>query len=534
MLAVLVASLIAAAPGSAPVAVADDPPIRIWLNNDRRFEPGDRARVEVRVEQDGYLVVLNADPEGRLRVLFPLDPGDDNFVRGGKRYELKGRGGRESFTVEAESGRGVVYAAVSRDPMHFEQFVAGDHWDYRVFSDTRADGDVEPELTELVRRMAGNSFDYDLLSYEVVGRYASSGGTVGYNDYGYSPYDPYSGGCFSCGYYGGRSSLNIQLGFGRPYFGRPYLYDPFYYDPFFYRPVGFYDPYYYDPYYYRPYVTYPYYGGRRYAGYRDRYPGYYGGGYTTPYRFKSGNRTWNGDAAADYRFRSTFQATNTVYAPLPTNAARGGQVSAPARRRSFDGTPDAVTTTRSGGTFDASREARPTRRVDGDPRTQGNAGAQRGAGTQGDPRTRQRETASWPQQVGPGATPSTGERSAEQPRRAAPPEIERGAPETARPSWPVNVGRPSEEPRRVERSNEERPQPAVRPQMETRPSERAVEPRRSEPRPTFERAPERAPEARSAPAPSRGAGARPSFGERGGESRGGGGGGGGGGGRRRG
>jgi hypothetical protein len=268
MLAVLVASLIAAAPGSSPAVVADDPPIRIWLNNDRRFEPGDRARVEVLVDRDGYLVVLHADPDGRVRVLFPVDPGDDNFVRGGKHYELKGRGGRESFTVDAGSGQGAVYAAVSRDPMHFEQFVASDHWDYRVFNDTRVDGAVETDLTEMVRRMAGNSFDYDLLSYEVVGRYASSG-AVGYNDYGYSSgysgYNPYWGGCYNCGYYGGQSGLSIQVGFGFPFFGRPYLYDPFFYDPFYYRPVGFYSPYY-------PVVSYPYYGGRRYAG-------YYGGGY---------------------------------------------------------------------------------------------------------------------------------------------------------------------------------------------------------------------------------------------------------------
>ena len=84
----------------ARAAAGDDPAIQIWISNDRRFLPGDRAKVQVRTREDGYLVVFHADPDGTLRVLFPLDPGDDNFVRGGRKYEIRGRGGRESFTVD--------------------------------------------------------------------------------------------------------------------------------------------------------------------------------------------------------------------------------------------------------------------------------------------------------------------------------------------------------------------------------------------------------------------------------------------------
>ncbi|MGH7579368.1 MAG: DUF4384 domain-containing protein, partial [Gemmatimonadales bacterium] len=79
-----------------PAASADDPPIQIWINNDGRFLRGDRAKVHVRAEDDGYLIVLHADAEGHLRVLFPIDPTDDNFVRGGKKYEVEGRGGRDA------------------------------------------------------------------------------------------------------------------------------------------------------------------------------------------------------------------------------------------------------------------------------------------------------------------------------------------------------------------------------------------------------------------------------------------------------
>src|SRR5712691_2652066 len=130
-----------------------DPPIQLWINNDRRFLPGDRAKIQVRTKDDGYLLVFHADPDGHLRVLFPLGPDDDNFVRGGKRYDVEGRGGREAFGIDGTSGRGMVYAAVSRNPFRFDGYLRGDHWDYRALAPSRLPREPESELTDLVRRM---------------------------------------------------------------------------------------------------------------------------------------------------------------------------------------------------------------------------------------------------------------------------------------------------------------------------------------------------------------------------------------------
>ncbi|HEU4682401.1 MAG TPA: DUF4384 domain-containing protein, partial [Gemmatimonadales bacterium] len=106
----LLLSGVSADPAGTP---QDDPPIQLWIN-ERRFLPSDRAKVQVRTEDDGYLIVFHVDPDGRVRVLFPIDPDKDNFVRGGKKYEVRGRGGREAFEADGK-GRGAVYAAVSRD-----------------------------------------------------------------------------------------------------------------------------------------------------------------------------------------------------------------------------------------------------------------------------------------------------------------------------------------------------------------------------------------------------------------------------------
>ena len=56
------------------VAQTDDPTVQLWISNDRRFFQSDRATVHVRTRNDGYVVVLHADPDGHLRVLPPSTP----------------------------------------------------------------------------------------------------------------------------------------------------------------------------------------------------------------------------------------------------------------------------------------------------------------------------------------------------------------------------------------------------------------------------------------------------------------------------
>jgi hypothetical protein len=193
-----------------------NPPVTVKINHDQ-FSSGERARVYVEAAQDGYLVVLHADADGRVRVLFPLDPRDDDFIRGGRRFEVRGRGDRDAFQVEGDEGSGTVLAAVSRDPLSFDAFVRNDHWDFRALggpSQTVTD-DPLAKLFDIVQRMAGDSsgrFDYDQATYVVRSyRYASR--------YGYGYDDPYH--------------FGIGLSFGYPYRFGYYnaFYDPFC-DPF--------------------------------------------------------------------------------------------------------------------------------------------------------------------------------------------------------------------------------------------------------------------------------------------------------------
>lgn len=249
MLSVLLVPLMLSglATGGVPApthANSADPAPAVRVSLDRSvYQRGDQAHVQVDIRDDGYLVVMRVSPDGLVRVLFPLDPSDDNFVRGGKSYEIVGRGGGNAFTVDADSGTGVVYAAWSAQQFQLNDFTRDGHWDYTVIGDSAMAQDPETGLTNLVGRMASAHFDYDLQTYgfqqtvaDARPNYYMDPYAYGYGGY-YDPwYDPYGYGYGYGPFYGGGF---ISIGFGGgPFFFRPYRPFPtvFFRRPFFSRP----------------------------------------------------------------------------------------------------------------------------------------------------------------------------------------------------------------------------------------------------------------------------------------------------------
>jgi hypothetical protein len=167
----LLASQAPAIPIAADRAAHTDPPVHVWFNSNGDYEFGDRAKVYAKSAQNGYLVVLRADHDGRVRALFPVDPQDDQRVKGGKKYELKGRGGREAFVADDTIGRGTVLAAYSETPFRFDEFAKDGHWDTGALSSQGRTADPEAQLRDIVQRMEPNRehFDYDVATYVVTG-----------------------------------------------------------------------------------------------------------------------------------------------------------------------------------------------------------------------------------------------------------------------------------------------------------------------------------------------------------------------------
>jgi len=142
-------------------ALPDDPPVRIWLGSGPSLASGDQAQVYVQTTTEGHLVLLHALSDGRVEVLFPADPMRDPFVNAGT-YEVP-------FVASGPEGRGMLVAALSPDPIWFDEFIHRSMWDVATLTSAGTGADPEAVLTDVVQRMLGDgSFTYDLVTYYVV------------------------------------------------------------------------------------------------------------------------------------------------------------------------------------------------------------------------------------------------------------------------------------------------------------------------------------------------------------------------------
>jgi hypothetical protein len=213
-------------------AIADARPrISVWTNTTSPYDRGDRARVYLSAETDAYVTVLRVDTDGRVRVLYPLEPWQDNFVRGGRTFEVLGRDDDNAFDVDDYPGVGYIFAVASDDPFTYDGYVRGDHWDYRTIADGRVTGDPYVALTDFASRIVGQGdWDYDITPYYVQKHYDYPR-FVCYDCHAYASYtywDPYARFCprfriemyndpyYYPYYYGGRRTVVV-----RPYRPQP-------------------------------------------------------------------------------------------------------------------------------------------------------------------------------------------------------------------------------------------------------------------------------------------------------------------------
>jgi hypothetical protein len=175
-------SIVLAAPSAAgQLAPADSgahqpPGVRIWTNHGDVYQQTERAQVFFRTERDAYVTVLRVNTDGRVRVLFPPEPGDPNLAHGGQTYTVPGVDGRNAFIVDDPPGLGYVFAVASEDPFAYEAFTANDQWSLQTvagLSDGRIHGDPYASLQALVQQImpAGYAdFGTQLLPYDVAQR----------------------------------------------------------------------------------------------------------------------------------------------------------------------------------------------------------------------------------------------------------------------------------------------------------------------------------------------------------------------------
>lgn len=199
---------------AAVLAAPADDPIRIQLSDGARYVAGDPGKVRISAREDGYLLVLQADPAGAVRVLFPVDPADDAYVAGGGSYELRDRAGRPGVVrTSTSAGRGLVFAALARGPLDLTRISENGRWRASALT-LPENADPEYALLDLAERIAGGRVAYDVASFEVFDAYDQPRGRRSY-----AP----------------AYALGLGWGWGAGPWGAPLFWDPFWgwgYSPF--------------------------------------------------------------------------------------------------------------------------------------------------------------------------------------------------------------------------------------------------------------------------------------------------------------
>lgn len=178
------------------------PYIEVWTNRDDVFRRGDKVKLYFRTDLDAYVTVFRIDTDGRVRVLFPTDPWDDNYAVGGERYQVDPRDDGYTFRVDDYPGQGYLFAVATRDPFVYDAFVRNQHWDYRLIgTNGRVTGDPYVAVGDLIAGIVPAHYEdyaYDIVPYFVEERYEYPR-FLCYDCHGYASYpywDPYAHSCF--------------------------------------------------------------------------------------------------------------------------------------------------------------------------------------------------------------------------------------------------------------------------------------------------------------------------------------------------
>jgi hypothetical protein len=98
--------------------------VYVWPDRgmDGVYYPGERINVNVEVTRDAFLILYNIDTRGRLTILFPSSPWDDNFVEAGDVITFPRRWDEFDWTVEGPPGTEYIQAIASEIPISLPEW----------------------------------------------------------------------------------------------------------------------------------------------------------------------------------------------------------------------------------------------------------------------------------------------------------------------------------------------------------------------------------------------------------------------------
>ncbi len=153
------------------VSIRLDPP----ANGERSLLRRTPVEVYIRTDREAYVTVFRADTEGRLSVLYPEHPWEENYLRPGRTYQISTAGAGHAFMVESEPGIGYLFAVASAEAFNYRSAVRDERWDHAAFlPDGRISGDPYASFIRIAERILPaeeTGYGSALVAYLVEGQY---------------------------------------------------------------------------------------------------------------------------------------------------------------------------------------------------------------------------------------------------------------------------------------------------------------------------------------------------------------------------
>ncbi|HPI32180.1 MAG TPA: DUF4384 domain-containing protein, partial [candidate division Zixibacteria bacterium] len=91
--------------------------VEIWPNHhDGEYYEGDRIVLNFRANRDAFVAIYSIDSRGRVNLLFPAGPNEDNFVQGGVTHRLPASQADYDLVVSGPEGVENIQIVASREP----------------------------------------------------------------------------------------------------------------------------------------------------------------------------------------------------------------------------------------------------------------------------------------------------------------------------------------------------------------------------------------------------------------------------------
>ena len=142
-----------------------EPQIDLWLSGGSIVRRGEALRASYRSTDDGYVTIARIDTDGRISVLFPRSPYDDNWVEGGRTYRLYYGNDEASFYADNYPGLGYVFAVVSSQRLQLRRYSQASSWDYDALGRT-VHGDPYMAMRHFAQQLLYDVDDPYSLDYE--------------------------------------------------------------------------------------------------------------------------------------------------------------------------------------------------------------------------------------------------------------------------------------------------------------------------------------------------------------------------------